>query len=448
MNKIRGKKLTSFLIIVVCISICFSTFKYVENVKADLSDGLEAHWEFNEGTSNIATDSSGNGNDGTIYGATYIADTPSGTGYSLRFSGNTNYVTTNLYQLLGPQTITLWIKFDENDGGSILSTHTKDDNKGNFVIQGGSSEYGIRVLAIDGWTTNLHAGSPYGYNDNTWHLVVLTHDGAGNYELFVDGFSRDTYSGSPLTDSTPYTIGRLEANSAYPHWLNGALDDVRIYNRVLTDEEIQELYPGDQLIADAGGPYSGVTDKSINFLGSAFGGNPPYVDYSWEFGDGESGSGQSTSHTYKNAGDYTVTLTVTDSAGNKASDNENVDIDCGICDINIEYPLLYHINVWGQNISPPGELKNVLIAFHLGIFLGKDFDITVNVTDGTPDKVVVDLISLSGMNDRSTTLTSPPFSTSFDVDFDLYKVSVTAYINGLECDHEELEWIVYVPWFL
>jgi PKD repeat protein len=59
---------------------------------------------------------------------------------------------------------------------------------------------------------------------------------------------------------------------------------------------------------------SGAAPLTVAFTGSASGGTSPYT-YSWEFGDGSTGTGASTSHTYDTAGTYSAVLTVADSAG-------------------------------------------------------------------------------------------------------------------------------------
>jgi PKD repeat protein len=70
-------------------------------------------------------------------------------------------------------------------------------------------------------------------------------------------------------------------------------------------------------VARPGGPYTGTAGSAVEFNGSASSdadGNLP-LTYAWNFGDGSTGTGATTSHTYAAAGAYTVSLTVTDARG-------------------------------------------------------------------------------------------------------------------------------------
>ena len=76
---------------------------------------------------------------------------------------------------------------------------------------------------------------------------------------------------------------------------------------------------GSSLTAYAGGPYSGSPEQDIQFYGTASGGTSPY-SYHWDFGDGSESTEQNPLHAYQNDGEYTVTLTVTDSDYDTATD--------------------------------------------------------------------------------------------------------------------------------
>lgn len=73
------------------------------------------------------------------------------------------------------------------------------------------------------------------------------------------------------------------------------------------------------LEADANGPYYGIINEPVQFTGSSSGGYSPH-SYHWDFGDNHYSDEQNPTHIYTNAGNYTVTLTVTDNTGNTSSD--------------------------------------------------------------------------------------------------------------------------------
>jgi outer membrane protein assembly factor BamB len=83
--------------------------------------------------------------------------------------------------------------------------------------------------------------------------------------------------------------------------------------------EYLQAYNEGPLRAEANGPYSTGLGYPIFFSGYVYGGIPPY-SYVWDFGDGNSSTEKSPSHTYTNVGSYNVTFTVIDCAGNQSSD--------------------------------------------------------------------------------------------------------------------------------
>jgi PKD repeat protein len=87
--------------------------------------------------------------------------------------------------------------------------------------------------------------------------------------------------------------------------------------------------------------YEAIIGQEIDFFGTAIGGVQPY-SFSWDFGDGSSGTGQAPSHTYTSAGTFVVTLTVTDSASPPATDTDTTNAiitsgDQPIADANGDY---------------------------------------------------------------------------------------------------------------
>jgi outer membrane protein assembly factor BamB len=81
-----------------------------------------------------------------------------------------------------------------------------------------------------------------------------------------------------------------------------------------------------QFIADANGPYNNNINVPIHFNGSVYGGEPDYL-WLWDFGDGSTSNKKNPIHTYVSLGEYNVTLTVTDSNNNIASDETFVIIE-------------------------------------------------------------------------------------------------------------------------
>lgn len=78
-------------------------------------------------------------------------------------------------------------------------------------------------------------------------------------------------------------------------------------------------FGGNELYADAHGPYTGVENTPIQFKGSVYGGNPDY-SYHWDFGDGKSSNEQNPTHIFTTPDEYNVTFTVNDNGNNVAID--------------------------------------------------------------------------------------------------------------------------------
>jgi hypothetical protein len=228
-------------------------------VRAVSSNGLLGHWEFDEGEGSVAYDSA-DSYDGVIRGAQWTTGVLNG---ALDFDGFDDYVglpDNNPVWL--PQnnfTLCAWVSFDTTPASSrsvILDL--------NYGHSGSLSHALGCVLCINPvveklafgitTTTSLNEGgllSDYVLLADKWYHLVAVRDGTFQ-GLYINGqldVSR-TCSPSPIKYFGTYDDDRVnigvESKSYNPtiRYHDGLIDDVRIYDRALSDQEIQDLYEG------------------------------------------------------------------------------------------------------------------------------------------------------------------------------------------------------------
>jgi len=83
-------------------------------------------------------------------------------------------------------------------------------------------------------------------NDDIWHHIVLTRDSStGEVVVYVDGIEeeRNTLAAGTVSSSRTFTsLGRIEDTGGTPEYFEGYLDEVEIYNTVLTPAEVTDIY--------------------------------------------------------------------------------------------------------------------------------------------------------------------------------------------------------------
>jgi len=211
-------------------------------IKSGLLDGTVSVWQINEGVGTVIDDVVGV-NDGTIYGATWTTTAKSG-GYALSFDGIDDYVEIPDEPSLNPTnaiTLECWVR---------LNAFTGDEQR--FITKIGvepawAPQYHlIWNEYLDQFHFMIGIGgteySVFGVTASTgvWYHVVGTYDGS-TMKLYVDGVEVDSAAVSGAIDvvATPVYLGKRVDNVEY---LNGILDEVRIYNRALSADEIAERY--------------------------------------------------------------------------------------------------------------------------------------------------------------------------------------------------------------
>ncbi len=169
-----------------------------------------------------------------------------------------------------------------------------------------------------------HGSSTSTWNEYGWGLVQNnTNFGAleGDTSVNIDG-------GTTMLDE-------IDA-STQPGWTSGANNNLYDGGGLVSttqsppsgigtlDPAAANLPP----VADANGPYTGVVDVNVMFDGTGSTDPDGTIDsYDWDFGDGNTGTGSQPQHTYLTDGTFTVTLTVTDDAGDTDSATTTATID-------------------------------------------------------------------------------------------------------------------------
>jgi hypothetical protein len=230
---------------------------FVLTLMNSVSAELVAHWEFDDGAGNTATDSIGNAHPGTIGGtANWVTGQVGG---ALDFDGSTNYVDIggDMPIVSGTFSLTMWvyardIPTAEGDLRMPLSNDTWADRAIHVHIWPETA-----VFRID--TKNgTDISSNTALRADQWYHVAGTLDAAGESRIYIDGVLDNSASG----DGREYIIGpaNIGAYQESDRFFDGMIDDVRIYNHILSEAEIQGIMKSDPEVAGAPKPANAATD--------------------------------------------------------------------------------------------------------------------------------------------------------------------------------------------
>ena len=196
---------------------------------------------FDEGSGTIVKDESGYGNDGTIYGATWTSGI---SGKALSFDGRDDYVEIPYTSTLNPThaiTIEGWFKSTPGDYRTIASTgYAWNVGNGWLVRLTRDTEpimLHFRLRTTKGIQT---VGTYKNVENNEWTHFAAIYDGS-QMKLYVNSVLDDSapQTGNILDDNNPLRIGRLINQREY---FSGIVDEIAIYPRALTSEEIKAHY--------------------------------------------------------------------------------------------------------------------------------------------------------------------------------------------------------------
>ena len=201
--------------------------------------GLVGYWRFDEETGSTAKDSSPYGNDGTIYGATRVRGI---IGKALSFDGVDDYVDCGNDKSLDvttEATLIAWVKLKPSGDWQAIFSKGPDIYENYELLVYSDLSYLHTAWNFDVGRKNHYW--LYSIPENEWTFIVLTWK-APLMKLYINGEFKETWdtgANYAITRTEPLLIGHEYGTSRY---VNGTIDEVRIYNRALSPGEIKIIY--------------------------------------------------------------------------------------------------------------------------------------------------------------------------------------------------------------
>ncbi|HTB57330.1 MAG TPA: LamG-like jellyroll fold domain-containing protein [Polyangia bacterium] len=219
---------------------------------------LVSYWKLDEGSGSTAYEMTVNANVATLKGgATWSTGASSSIRFDdaagVTFDGATGYLSTGVSNIPQPDakmTISVWVKLASTSGTQDFVAF--NDGAGDGI------KLGLNGGTLSAWTwggTSLVTGTTP--SDGAWHNIVYSYD-ATNNNLYVDGVAATPTTTAHQTGTI--TQGVLGSADGTQEFLNGSLDDVRVYKTALTAAQIAQL---------AAGRYAGTGGYSTLTLGGA-----------------------------------------------------------------------------------------------------------------------------------------------------------------------------------
>lgn len=210
----------------------------VNSAMADIDPSLVGWWKFDEGRGAVVKDSSRKHNNGKIIGASWVEGVSN---KALYFDGKDDYVEIPDSRSLNPAkaiTIECWINIKSETSGSERIIE-KSYNQAYCITHYGGNKICFEGKIGDRAQRFIWPGQvPFG----KWAHIAMTYDGA-ILRFYVDGLDAGKASGSPAgalgKTSRVLRIGGYDPGTA-AYWFNGCIDEVKIYNRALSEKEIKK----------------------------------------------------------------------------------------------------------------------------------------------------------------------------------------------------------------
>lgn len=221
--------------------------------------GLVGWWPFNGN----ANDESGNGNNGTVNGATLVVDRLGNTNKAYNFNGTSNYIEiadNSSLDFVNSYSISVWVKISDyslNQNATYPqrtmiskprpSSPNVTTGMAFRVLEGAPYWNNNSKSYVSAWT-NTTVNNGIGTSDSVqlsiWCNLVFTYDGTVA-KLFKNGVKMNSVSASYSLLNTAESLffgKEHSSNTNNARWFKGQLDDIGLWNRALDSNEIMNLY--------------------------------------------------------------------------------------------------------------------------------------------------------------------------------------------------------------
>ena len=210
---------------------------YAENDMI-VCNGIVAYYPFNGN----AMDESPYSNHGTVKGASLTTDRFGNSNSAYSFDGNDTIAIDDSpqFDFNQPLTVAAWVNPADASAGGILGHWGHGGEGGDAYMLSLNDGYLRATFPKPGL---YHLESTQTVPTDSWTFVCLTYDG-NTVSLFINNSSsgNGSFSSDNVNSAKPLHMGLDNMIDEHMHYLNGAIDDVRIYKRVLEDSEISQLY--------------------------------------------------------------------------------------------------------------------------------------------------------------------------------------------------------------
>jgi trimeric autotransporter adhesin len=294
--------------------------------KAVYADAPDLYYRLDDASGTTAADTSSNNVPGTYYGGVSLqAPSPvtGSNGTGVGFNGSNGGLSSN-QSYTNPTTYSeeLWFNTTTTSGGKLAGFGNQQSGASShydrhiYMNNGGQLIFG----AYTGQTVTITSQSSY--NDGHWHHVVAT-QGSDGMHLYVDGQLVGSNANTGAENFTGYWRVGGDNLNGWPNqpssaYFNGTIDEVSFYLSELSATQVQNHYIASPAAVVPNKPPTASFTQQCTALSCSFDASASsdpdgtIAGYSWDFGDGTTGTGATPNHTYANGGTYTVTLTVTD----------------------------------------------------------------------------------------------------------------------------------------